>query len=163
MDESSEELLKRTLQFIEDHKRLYLSSGGSEGHVMDLTHAGARGMLPTLLLKTVGRKSGKTLIAPLIYGVYGGEWVVIASKGGAPEHPAWFLNLKAREETEFQVATQAYRASWREVEGEERERVWAYMQELYPPYADYQVWAGDRVIPVVMLKIIESVPVFGAE
>lgn len=162
MSETSEELLARTLQFIDDHLQLYLKSGGAEGHVMDLTHAGARGMLPTLLLKTVGRKSGRTIIVPLIYGVYGGEWVVVASKGGAPDHPAWFLNLQAQEGAEFQVATQAYQAEWREPEGEERERVWAYMQELYPPYAQYQVWAGERVIPIVMLKIAAPVPVFGA-
>jgi len=160
--EGTDELLKRTIEFVNQHRTSYLESGGTRGHIMDFQHAGARGLLPTLLLKTTGRRSGKTSIVPLIYGLHGDEWVVIGSKGGALEHPAWFLNLEAQPGVEFQVATQAFKASWRIAEGAERERVWAAMQLLYPPYETYLDAAGGRVIPVVLLKPIEEVPTFKA-
>jgi deazaflavin-dependent oxidoreductase (nitroreductase family) len=161
--EGTDQLLKRTQNFVDDHRGLYLRSGGAEGHVVDLTHAGARGLLPTLLLKTRGRRSGKTSIVPLIYGVFGDEWVVVGSKGGAPEHPAWFLNLEAQPDVAFQVATQAFSAGWRLAEGEEEARVWSYMEHLYPPYADYRTAAGGRRIPLVMLRPKAPTAVFTAE
>lgn len=161
--EGTEQLLKRTQNFVDDHRGLYLRSGGAAGHVVDLTHAGARGLLPTLLLKTRGRRSGKTSIVPLIYGVFGDEWVVVGSKGGAAEHPAWFLNLEAQPDTAFQVATQAFGAAWRLAEGEEEARVWSYMEHLYPPYADYRTAAGGRRIPLVMLRPKAPAPVFTAD
>lgn len=161
--EGTEQLLKRTQNFVDDHRALYLRSGGAEGHIVDLSHAGARGLLPTLLLKTKGRRSGKTQIVPLIYGVFGDEWVVVGSKGGAVDHPAWFLNLQGRPDIAFQVATQAFEGSWRLAEGEERARVWDYMQHLYPPYADYRTAAGGREIPLVMLRPAKQAPLFTFE
>ena len=161
--EGTEVLLRRTQDFVSDHRALYLRSGGAQGHIVDLTHAGARGRLSTLLLKTTGRRSGRTLIVPLIYGVFGGAWVVVGSKGGATEHPAWFLNLQEQPQVEFQVATQAFRASWRIAEGEERAAVWAYMEVLYPPYAAYLEAAGGREIPLVMLSPVEPAPVFAED
>ena len=161
--EGTEQLLKRTQNFVDDHRGLYLRSGGAEGHIVDLTHAGAGGLLPTLLLKTSGRRTGRISIVPLIYGVFGDEWVVVGSKGGAAEHPAWFLNLEAQPDTAFQVATQAFTAAWRLAEGEERTKVWAYMERLYPPYADYRTAAGARSIPLVMLRPKAPTPIFTAE
>lgn len=160
--EGTDQLLKRTLDFVNAHLESYLASSGATGHIVDLTHAGAPGLLPTLLLKTIGRRSGKTYIAPLIYGFYGGEWVVVGSKGGAPAHPAWFLNLQAQADVEFQVATQAFRATWRVAEGEERTRLWAYMERLFPPYATYRQAAGDRIIPLVLLKPVAAVSPFSS-
>jgi deazaflavin-dependent oxidoreductase (nitroreductase family) len=161
--EGTDQLLKRTQNFVDDHRALYLRSGGTQGHIVDLTHAGARGLLPTLLLKTRGRRSGRSLIVPLIYGVFGDEWVVVGSKGGAREHPAWFLNLEAEPETAFQVATQAFRAHWRLAEGDERAQVWRYMSHLYPPYETYLEAAGGRAIPLVMLRPAEARAVFTAQ
>lgn len=158
--EGSERLLARTQNFVDDHRALYLSSGGTEGHIVDMSHAGAPGFTPTLLIRTIGRKSGKVQVAPLIYGVYGREWVVIGSKGGAPEHPAWYLNLREKPGVEFQVGPQAFSGQWREAEGEERARVWDYMGRVYPPYADYQSGAGDRQIPVILLLPSQEIPVF---
>lgn len=160
--EGSDKLLDRTQNFVDYHRELYLSTGGKEGHLMDMSHAGAPGLTPTLLLQTTGRKSGRTLFAPLIYGVYGREWVVIGSKGGAPEHPAWYLNLKEQAGVSFQVGTQAFKGEWREAQGEERDRVWDYMGRVYPPYGDYQGGAGDRVIPVLLLRPVEAIPTFEA-
>lgn len=155
-----DEILARTRAFFEGHRALYLSSGGAQGHLIDFSHVSERGMLPTLLLQTFGRKSGRRSVVPLIYGVDMGEWVVIGSKGGAPDHPAWYHNLLKQKDVQFQVATQAFRGSWRVPEGKERSRVWDYMEKLYPPYAQYQEGAKDRLIPVVMLKPVEEIPVF---
>ena len=161
--EGTDRLLKRTQNFVDDHRALYLRSGGQAGHIVDLTHAGARGLLPTLLLRTTGRRSGRTQIVPLIYGIYGDEWVVVGSKGGSPEHPAWFLNLTASPEAAMQVATQAFAVEWRIAEGEERGAVWAYMQHVYPPYAEYQTATDGRVIPLVLLKPAAELPPFDAD
>lgn len=161
--EGSAALLARTADFIGDHKRLYLESGGAKGHIMDLTHAGARGLLPTLLLETIGRRSKRRHIAPLIYGCYAGEWIIVGSKGGAPEHPSWFLNLREQAEVRFQVATQGFRAKWRLLEGRERATVWEYMAALFPPYADYVEGAGDRVIPLIALIPLGTTPIFEAD
>jgi deazaflavin-dependent oxidoreductase (nitroreductase family) len=161
--EGTDHLLKRTQNFVDDHRTLYLSSGRRSGHIVDLSHAGARGLLPTLLLRTTGRRSSKTQIVPLIYGIYGDEWVVMGSKGGAPEHPAWFLNLTALPEAAIQVATEAFEVTWRIVEGDERAAVWSYMQHLYPPYADYQAAAEGRAIPVVMLRPSSKTKLFAGD
>lgn len=161
--EGTERLLARTQDFVTEHRKLYLESGGSMGHIVDFQHAGARGRLPSLLLKTIGRKSGRTLVTPLIYGIYGDEWVVIGSKGGAPEHPAWYLNLVDRPQAEMQVGTQAFSVSWRQPDGAERQSVWDYMAHLYPPYSDYLAAAEGRVIPVVLLSPVEEMEPFPAE
>ena len=158
--EGSESLLRRSKGFVEDHLETYLSSGGAEGHIVDVSHTGVDRVLPTLLLKTAGRRSGKDLIVPLIYGCYGGEWVVIASKAGAANHPAWYLNLSAQDSVQFQISTQCFSGRWRVAEGEERNHVWAYMETHFPPYRDYQESAGERLIPVIMLEPRERLPVF---
>jgi len=158
--EGTDALLARTRDFITDHRTVYLGSGGRQGHIVDFRHAGARGLLPSLLLRTEGRRSGAARIVPLIYGLWGDEWVVVASKGGAPEHPHWFLNLTARPDCQLQVATQAFRANWRVAAGAERTQVWSYMSHVYPPYAQYQVAAQDREIPVVLLKPIAPIAGF---
>jgi deazaflavin-dependent oxidoreductase (nitroreductase family) len=106
-----------------------------------------------LLLRYVGRKSGKTMITPLIYGDIGGEVVIVASKGGADHHPAWYLNVKDGKELSFQIATQAYRATWREPQGAERSKVWEFMVSVFPPFEKYQA-STAREIPLVMMSAI---------
>ncbi|TGD74746.1 nitroreductase family deazaflavin-dependent oxidoreductase [Mangrovimicrobium sediminis] len=160
--ENPDELLARTIAFVNEHLQTYLSSGGTRGHIMDMSHVGVPYPLPTLLLQTRGRHSGQARTVPLIYGCVGGEWVVIASKGGAPEHPAWYLNLAAEPQVVFQVGTQAFSGTARVAEGEERAWLWDYMQRHYPPYRDYQVSAGARSIPVVLLRAEHEAPVLGA-
>ena len=150
--QGSDELLARTANFVDDHRDLYLSSGGAQGHIVGFAHVGVDGYLPSLLLKTTGRKSGRTSIVPLIYGCHGREWVVVGSKGGAPEHPAWYLNLKAQGRVVIQIATQAFEADWRELEGAEYEAVWAYMEGMFPPYRDYREAVTGRTIPVIKLR-----------
>ncbi|GLB63809.1 hypothetical protein NCCP2495_16880 [Dietzia sp. NCCP-2495] len=87
---------------------------------------------------------------PLIYGEADGAYVVIASKGGAPTHPGWFHNLTAEPEVRIQVGAEKMTAVARVADGEERERLWSQMAELYPPYLKYQT-RTDRLIPVVVL------------
>ncbi|OBK31614.1 nitroreductase [Mycobacterium asiaticum] len=145
--------------WMNEHLERYLRSGGSQGHIVDLSPLGGRKMTTHCLVKYVGRKSGKTFIKPLIYGNVGGEIVIVASKGGADAHPEWYLNIVASETIEVQVATQAFEASWREPEATERHEVWEYMSHLYPPYVSYQR-STSRHIPLVMLNTLRPVAVF---
>ncbi len=138
--------------WIKDHLKLYLESGGKEGHMWDSTVAGGPGLLPSLLLATTGRKSGNTLTLPLIYGEADGNYIVIASKGGAPAHPSWFFNLEANPNVSLMVGEKKCDAIARVATGGERATIWAMMEKIYPPYNDYQVSAGDREIPVVVLE-----------
>jgi deazaflavin-dependent oxidoreductase (nitroreductase family) len=143
----------------EQHLRRYLRSGGAEGHFYDFDTINGEGYQPICLIKHVGRKTGRTLIVPLIYGMVEGEVVIVASKGGAPAHPAWYLNISAASEVEVQVATQAFRASWREPAEAERQRIWDQMVAIFPPYAQYQT-ITDRLIPLVAMKPLAAIPVF---
>jgi deazaflavin-dependent oxidoreductase (nitroreductase family) len=139
--------------WIANHVRLYFEDP-DKGHDWDSTPVGGPGVLPALLLFTKGRKSGRQSILPLIYGRAGDALVLIASKGGAPQHPAWYLNLKANPNNEVQVKHDRFPVVARTAEGAERETLWRQMAEIYPPYDDYQVTAGDRQIPVVVLDPI---------
>jgi deazaflavin-dependent oxidoreductase (nitroreductase family) len=145
---SMTEVERATLEFVAQHRNSYIASGGREGHILDYRHLGGHRFTTTLLLETVGRKSGEQRITPLIYGDTGGEVVIVASKGGADVHPAWYLNLTAMDEARFQIGGQAFRATWREPSGEDRRRIWDFMADLYPPYRDYQA-ATRREIPIV--------------
>jgi len=147
------------LEWVNTHKREYIQSGGVKGHIMDLREIGGLQFTTHLLLETVGRKSGERRIVPLIYGDTGGEIVVVASKGGADIDPAWYLNLRHTSEVSLQIATQAFRAAWREPQGAERAAVWAFMDRLYPPYIEYRA-ATKRQIPLVLFQVTASIPVF---
>jgi len=136
--------------WVKEHIELYLDDGEA-AHLWDARLGGGEGMLTTLLLTTKGRKSGKQQMIPLIYRPTGnGGYCVIASKGGAPSHPAWYLNLEADPEIEVKVANEKFKALARVAQGDERERLWNTMVDYYAPYTDYQASAG-RVIPVVVL------------
>jgi deazaflavin-dependent oxidoreductase (nitroreductase family) len=135
----------------EAHLELYLKTNGAEGHLVDFTRAGGPLETPCLILKTAGRRSGAPKLIPLIYGKDGERFVVVASKGGAPKHPAWFLNLEATPEVAFQVVDKKYRGVARIAQGAERERLFAMMAGIYPPYIEYKA-KTDREIPVVILE-----------
>jgi proline iminopeptidase len=139
--------------WIQDHLRRYRETDGEDGHMWDATLGGGQGLCPTLLLTTIGRKTGKRLELPLIYGRHGDAYVIVASKGGHKAHPIWYLNLAANPEVEIQVKAERMRARARTAIGEERAELWQRMVELYGPYADYQA-RTDREIPVVVLDPI---------
>jgi proline iminopeptidase len=142
-------------QWMRDHTERYLASGGTEGHMytIKLPNLPERAV-PSLLLTTTGRKSGEKFIFPLFYGDTGNSVFVIASKGGAPEHPGWYRNMLTNPNVEVQVGTRKFAAVARIAEGEERAKLWEQSLTFWPPYADYQVKAGDRLIPVVVLDPI---------
>jgi deazaflavin-dependent oxidoreductase (nitroreductase family) len=134
-----------------DHANRYLSSGGTDGHMYTVTPPGHSEMtVPSLLLTTTGRKSGDKYVFPLFYGKTGDSYIVVASKGGAPEHPGWYRNLLANPDVEVQAGTAKVKARARTASGEERTRLWAKALEFWPPYADYQTKTA-REIPVVVL------------
>jgi deazaflavin-dependent oxidoreductase (nitroreductase family) len=138
------------IPWIAEHIALYRSDP-EKAHHWDSGALGGPGVLPTLLLTTTGRKSGEPRALPLIYGEAGGSHVIIASKGGMPTHPVWFLNLEATPECELEVGAKHVDTRARVATGEERETLWKQMAEIYPPYDDYQKNAKERTIPVVVL------------
>lgn len=139
-------------QWMKDHVDLYLKSGGTEGHTYKVNNPAAPPHpVPSLLLTTTGRKSGDKWLFPLFYGTAGKSYFVVASKGGAPEHPGWYRNLKANPEVEVQVGTKKLKARARTATGEERARLWKDAIVFWPPYVDYEKKAGSREIPIVVL------------
>jgi deazaflavin-dependent oxidoreductase (nitroreductase family) len=122
---------------------LYRQSGGKIAGTMQ----GA----PVLLLTTRGRKTGKSRTAPLIYGEDGNNLVVAASKGGWPQHPHWYQNLRADPNVEVLHGARKRAMTARTAYAAERARLWPRMVALYKPYDDYQSWS-DREIPLVILS-----------
>jgi deazaflavin-dependent oxidoreductase (nitroreductase family) len=126
----------------QEHVARYRETGGEEGHDWQGTK--------TLLLTTTGRRSGAPRELPLIYGRHGDDYVVVASKGGATQHPAWYLNLEANPEVEVQVGGERFRAIARTATPQERPEMWETMTAEWPAYDSYQE-KTDREIPVVVI------------
>ncbi|SJZ70754.1 deazaflavin-dependent oxidoreductase, nitroreductase family [Enhydrobacter aerosaccus] len=140
-------------QWMKDHADRYIKSGGSDGHLYTINNPGQPARtVPALLLTTTGRKSGDKWMFPLFYGKAGNNYFVIASKGGAPEHPGWYRNMQANPDVDIQVGTAKMKARARTAQGEERKRLWDQAVSFFPPYADYEKKAGSREIPVVVLE-----------
>jgi deazaflavin-dependent oxidoreductase (nitroreductase family) len=127
-----------------EHVRRYQETNGEVGYIW-------RNGAPILLLTTTGRRTGDPTTTPLIFGQEGDRYVVVASKGGAPAHPGWYRNLAKTPEVELQVKADRFPARARTAEGEERERLWRLMAEIWPPYDDY-AQKTEREIPVVVLE-----------
>ena len=121
-----------------------------KGHLWDARPFGGHEKTPCMLLTTRGRKTGRQLTLPLIYGRDGDNVVIVGSKGGAPENPAWMSNLLADPNVGVQVVADRYQAVARVATGAERARRWEMMVDVYPPYRDYQS-RTQREIPVVVL------------
>ncbi len=127
------------------HTFLYRRTGGRLGH----SFPGVRGKM--LLLDHVGARSGTLRTSPLLYVDDGDSFVVIASKGGFPRHPAWFHNLRANPETTVQVGTERLPVRARVADPAERERLWPKAVAAYKGYEDYRQ-RTDRQIPLVILE-----------
>jgi deazaflavin-dependent oxidoreductase (nitroreductase family) len=140
---SNEKVYDSPTGFVKDHIRKYVESDGKKGYLW-------RGVT-TLLLTTRGRKSGKLRRTALIFGRDGKNYLVVASKGGAPNHPLWYLNLVANPEVEIQVGAEKFTAHARTAAQEEKPRLWKIMAGIFPNYDEYQAKAG-REIPVVILE-----------
>ncbi|HJQ27795.1 MAG TPA: nitroreductase family deazaflavin-dependent oxidoreductase [Rubrobacter sp.] len=110
---------------------------------------------PVLLLNTTGRKSGQRRTTPLLYATDGEDFVLMASNGGAPYHPAWYLNLMANPEATVEIRNREVRVRAEEVHGEEKARLWQKMVEMYSGYDNYQR-KTEREIPLVVLHPLAS-------
>src|ERR671921_2458163 len=129
------------------HAGLYRATGGKL--------FGRMGKSPILLLNTVGRKSGKKRTSPLLYIMDGESFVVIASKGGAATHPAWYLNLRANPEATVEIGDREVQVRAEVADPEDKARLWQKMVEMYPTYDDYQR-KTEREIPLLVLRPVEE-------
>lgn len=127
-----------------DHVARYEASGGEDGGTMS--------GVPIVVLHTIGRRTGHLRKAPLIKVTDGRDYVVVASKGGAPSHPDWYLNLEARPDVTVQDGDSVLAGTARTVKGTERERLWARAVSVWPDYEEYQ-GGTDREIPVVVIEV----------
>lgn len=127
------------------HVVLYKASGGRVGGHLGKTAA------PVLLLTTTGRKSGKRRTTPLLYLKDGHRYVIVASVGGAPKHPAWYLNLLSNSEAAIRIGRQKLAVTAETAAPDERTRLWSAVTQMYAGYDAYQA-KTSREIPVVILK-----------
>lgn len=126
----------------DDHVRAYRETGGRVGYEWN--------GVPTLLLTVAGRRSGRPVTSALIFGRDGDDYLVVASKGGAPADPQWYRNLQADPAVEVQVRDRTFRAVARTAADDEKTRLWKIMTDVWPNYDAYQS-RTDRAIPVVVL------------
>jgi deazaflavin-dependent oxidoreductase (nitroreductase family) len=129
--------------FGDEHVRRYEDTGGQVGHDWNGTHC--------LILHTTGRRSGHTRKLPLIYGRHGADYLLVASKGGAPTHPGWYENLVAHPDVKIQVWDEMIAVRARTATPEEKKRLWPIMTAQWPDYDKYQS-ATKRDIPLVVLS-----------
>lgn len=126
----------------DEHVRRYQETGGEVGYLWN--------GVPTLLLTTTGRRTGQARTTPLIFGRDGEDYLVVASMGGAPKHPQWYLNLSQDPEVRLQVRAEVFGATARTATVEEKPRLWGIVTGVWPNYDAYQS-RTDRDIPVVVL------------
>ncbi len=134
-------------QWVADQVELYEGSDGTEGTTLN--------GLPVIIVTNRGWKTGAIRKTPLMKVADGGNYVLVASRGGAPTHPLWYHNLKSDPDVEIRDETETYSMRVREVEpGDERRRLWDIAVAAFSPYQDYQE-KTDRLIPVFLAEPIE--------
>ncbi|MBI3227609.1 MAG: nitroreductase family deazaflavin-dependent oxidoreductase [Mycolicibacterium cosmeticum] len=127
----------------QDHIRRYRETDGEVGYLWN--------GVPTLLLSTTGRRSKEVRTSALIFARDGADYLIVASYGGAPRHPAWYLNLQADANAEIQVKGERIAVTARTATPEEKPRLWSVVTESWPNYDVYQS-RTDRPIPIVVLS-----------
>ena len=133
-------------RWVAEQVELYEGSGGTEG--LTLRDTG----LPVIIVTHRGRKTGAIRKTPLMRVVDGNNYILVASQGGAPEHPLWYHNLKANPNIEIRDKGNVYTMKVREVvDSAERERLWKIAVAAFPPYQDYQE-KTERVIPIFVAE-----------
>lgn len=141
-DAPTEQPVDSALDWVADHTRRYVESGGEDGHDWN--------GVPTLVLTTRGRRSGQLRRNALIYGRDGDAVVIVASRGGDEHHPLWYLNLVDDPAVTVQVGAEVFQAQARTADADEKARLWPAMSAIWPAYDEYQA-KTDRDIPVVIL------------
>jgi F420H(2)-dependent quinone reductase len=132
-------------QWVRDQVELYEKSGGKEGTTLRDTG------LPVVIVTHTGHRTGAVRKTPLMRVEHEGSYAAVASKGGAPEHPVWYYNLKKNPHVEVQDGPDKWEMTARELSGDERAAWWERAVAAYPPYAEYQT-KTDRLIPVFVLE-----------
>jgi deazaflavin-dependent oxidoreductase (nitroreductase family) len=127
----------------EDHIRAYRETGGEVGYIWN--------GVATLLLTATGRRTGQKRTSALIFGRDADDFLVVASMGGAPSHPLWYLNLRANPQADIQVKAETFSVAARTASAAEKPRLWKIVTEVWPNYDVYQS-RTDREIPVVVLS-----------
>jgi deazaflavin-dependent oxidoreductase (nitroreductase family) len=127
----------------EKHVKVYQESNGEQGYLWN--------GVPILLLTTTGRKSGQPRTIPIIFTPYQNSFVIIASKGGSPEHPKWYLNIQDNPNVTVQVKAEVFKAVARTAQSPEREGIWAQALKNWPNFDVYQS-RTTRQIPVVVIE-----------
>jgi deazaflavin-dependent oxidoreductase (nitroreductase family) len=140
-----EEIIDSPVGWVNKHIKRYVASGGKDGYL----HNG----MPTLLLTTRGRQSGKLYRTALIFGQAGDRYLIVPSNGGSDKEPSWYHNLVANPEVALQVGAEIFKARAREASAEEKPSLWQIMTQIFPMYNTYQKKA-KREIPVVVLERI---------
>ncbi len=135
--------IERPVNWIEDHLNRYLETNGEDGHIFS--------GVPTLLLTTMGRKTGQPYTTPLIYGQDGGRYLLVASRGGAPTNPGWYRNLVIQPDVEIQVKADRFSVRARTATPEEKGPLWELMAKIWPNYDEYKT-KTTREIPLVILE-----------
>ena len=136
-------------EWVAEQVKLYEGSGGTDG--LTLRDTG----LPVIIVTHRGRKTGATRKTPLMRAVDGSSYILVASQGGASNHPNWYHNLKAEPNVEIRDETEVYSMRVREVvDPVERQRLWEIAVQAYPPYQEYQE-RTNRIIPVFVAEAIE--------
>ena len=136
-------------EWVAEQVKLYEGSGGTDG--LTLRDTG----LPVIIVTHRGRKTGATRKTPLMRAVDGSSYILVASQGGAPNHPNWYHNLKAEPNVEIRDETEVYSMRVREVvDPIEKQRLWEIAVQAYPPYQEYQE-RTNRIIPVFVAEAIE--------
>jgi deazaflavin-dependent oxidoreductase (nitroreductase family) len=136
-------VLDSPTDWVAEHIRSYVETGGEDGHLFM--------GFPTLLLTTLGRRTGTLRRTPLIYGRDGDRYLLVASNGGSARHPAWYLNVAAHPEVTVQVRAETFSARARTATGVERRRLWPVVTEVFPRYEAYQAQT-DRELPLVVVS-----------
>ncbi len=132
---------------VSDHIRRYLNSDGDDGYLWN--------GVPTLLLTTRGRKSERLRRTALIFGKNGDNYLIVASKGGAPQNPLWFENIIAEPKVTIQVKGEVSRGHARLATPQERASLWSIMTDIWPAYDEYQA-KTTREIPLVVIEVVPS-------
>jgi deazaflavin-dependent oxidoreductase (nitroreductase family) len=143
------EYLPSPRKWVADQVELYEGSGGTAG--LTLRDTG----LPVIIVTNRGRKTGAIRKTPLMRVVDGGNYILVASQGGAPKHPQWYYNLKANPDVEIRDKTEVHAMQVREAEDPvERERLWEIAVKAFPPYQEYQN-KTDRLIPIFLAEPVK--------
>ena len=144
----ADEALDSAIEWVADHTRRYVETGGADGHLWKGIDGSLEEGVPCLILTTTGRRSGKLRRNALIYFEDGDDYILVASRGGAPKNPLWYENLVADANVTIQVADKVMTGTARTVSSDEEAQLWSKALEVWPPYEEYQA-KTDRDIPVI--------------